>query len=92
MTRASVFTQHWGGGAPGLCPPCIAMEMAGAAPVSHCHLLTILKVLRNEVGVFRSLPATQGRGGTKSWKCRGTVLDAPAGWLPENGCHGEGRQ
>lgn len=67
VTRASVFTQHWEGGAPGLCPPSVRMEMAGSAPVSHCRLLTILKVLRSEVEVFRSLPAMQGRG-TGSWQ------------------------
>lgn len=77
-----------GRGAPGLCPPTIRMETAGAAPASHCRLLTILKVLRNEVRVFRSLPATQGRGHWEmaTWKCRGMVLDASAGLLPENGC------
>lgn len=92
MTRASVFTQNWEGGAPGLCPPSIRVEMAGAAPVSHCHLLTILKVLRNKVGVFRSLPATQGREHRElaTQKSRGMVLGASAEWLPENGCHGEG--
>lgn len=35
--------------------------------MSHCRLLTTLKVLRNEVGVFRSLPATKA-GDTKSWQ------------------------
>lgn len=54
--------------------------------MSHCHLLMILKVLRNKMGVFRSLPATQGREHRElaSWKSREMVLDAPAGWLPEN--------
>lgn len=34
----------------------------------------------------------QGHQELATWKCRGMVLNAPAGWLPENGCHGKGSE
>lgn len=63
--------------------------MAAPAPVYHCGILRILKVLRNEVGVFRSLASCTGQGAPGAGNLevqrdgpRGTCWVVAREWVP----------